>query len=228
MFSPSRIQPRIWGAAPMLLAAALAGCTQQTAASEQAAPASAASAAAAPHAAFASAYTPEADSAYVSTPAPTLTAEEQTVMKRAQERWDALLARDFDRAWTYLTPAEREKVSLQDYKNRFGAAGAWKGARVRNAKCVTGRCAAFVNLTIAVSAPGFASMPPEVSGFDEEWVLEDGQWWYLRVSKDVAQEGESPLPSAAPPAIRKPHPLADRPKLGEWPSRRRAASAPAQ
>lgn len=201
-FKPRRAQLFIastGASAPVLLAALLAGCTPQPAVSEKAASAPASAVSIAP---AASAVQPAFAAQPASAPAsaPALTADEQAVMKRAQERWDALVARDFERAWTYLQPAAREKTKQQDYKAHFGDALVWKEATARNAKCLTTRCGVFVRITSKNMAPNFARQIPELtSHMTEEWVKEEGQWWYKGLANLVPKDGEEALPSAALP-----------------------------
>ncbi len=122
---------------------------------------------------------------------------EEAVQQRAQARWDALIARDFESAWTYLTPAERESVKQQDYKQRFGSGGVWKEAQVQRVKCISGRCAAFIRLVTQNMAPGFAHAYPLLTNhFDEEWIREDGQWWYRGLASAVIlKQGEERVSS---------------------------------
>ena len=180
------IQPHILGVAPVLLAVALAGCTPQSAAPEKAAstPAPAASAAVQPASAPAS--------------APALTAEEQAVKQRAQARWDALVAGDYKSAWTYLEPGKRKELKQEDYESSFGSDASWTKATVLNARCIPGRCAAFVRLTMQTRMQGMGQKLVEVTNhFDEEWVQDEGQWWYRDVYAGRPKEGEASLPSAA-------------------------------
>lgn len=207
----------------LLLAAALAGCNPQPAAAEKAASAPAAPAASvAPQAASAvvlpasvpasaaSAAEPPASAASeAAQPASALppaftTPQEEAALKRAQERWDALLERDFARAWTYLETAERGKVAQQDYAKAFGNDAAWKEATARRARCLPERCAVFVRLTMEVLASQFKREIPEVTmHFHEEWVLEDGKWHYRGMANQVTREEKDVkgewLPSAADP-----------------------------
>lgn len=208
------IHPRGFAVAcpALLLAAALTSCNQQqSAASEKVAlaPADAASQVASA--------TAQPTSAPASIPA-AITPQEQAVLQRAQERWDALVAHDFERAWLYLTPAEREKVKQQDYRTNFGGDAVWKAAVARRARCIAAeRCAVLVVLEVKVLAPQFQQLFPEIEReVEEEWVTEGGQWWYRGLRRAVPKEGEAPLPSAVDPseipAPQSPEP--DEPPLG--------------
>jgi hypothetical protein len=50
---------------------------------------------------------------------------EEIVHERAQQRWDALLAGDIERAYGFITPAYRATSSLELYRARFGSAIQW-------------------------------------------------------------------------------------------------------
>ena len=65
---------------------------------------------------------------------------EQAVQERAQARWDALIKGDFEKAWTYTDAQTRSQVAQQDYKQRFGAAGAWISAIVLRVECQPEKC----------------------------------------------------------------------------------------
>lgn len=202
----------------VLLAAALAGCGQQVdapkaaeqapatprevasapAAMESVAPASEAASAAASAASAAASAASAAQGEYQFPP---LTPEAETVKQRAQERWDALLAGDFERAWSYLEPAAREGIKQEDYKKRFGASVEWVSATARNVKCITARCAVLVRMVTRAAMPASGKGAMELTNhFEEEWVQEEGQWWHRGLRSPTPKEGEEPLPSAAAPS----------------------------
>ena len=103
---------------------------------------------------------------------------EQLVQQRAQQRWDALLAGDFAKAWTYTPASYRARVKQDDYRDQFGRGGRWTAATVKSVECAAERCTANVSLTARLLVTGrqnqlTTGVVPEV------WVREDGQWWYL-------------------------------------------------
>lgn len=105
---------------------------------------------------------------------------EEEVRARAEARWDALIKRDFAKAYTFTQPAFRAVVKPEDYRGRFGQAGAWKGAQIHEATCEAARCTVRVRLTTAVQIPRVARRIPEVTGYhDEVWVRDAGQWWFF-------------------------------------------------
>ncbi|MFD2378067.1 hypothetical protein ACFSTJ_12145 [Ottowia pentelensis] len=103
---------------------------------------------------------------------------EQIVQQRAQQRWDALVAGDFAKAWTYSTPSFRQRVKQNDYRDQFGRAGQWTAAKVESVTCKAERCTAQVSLTARLLFPGFKNQLT-TGEVPEIWVRDDGQWWYL-------------------------------------------------
>ena len=114
--------------------------------------------------------------ACASTPA---TPEDQ-LRQRAQARWNALVANDFAKAYTYAPPSFRAVTNPQDYRTRFGPAASWKSAWVHDVTCEAERCTVSVRVTLNVRAPQFATKLPNIETYTQEtWVREDGQWWHV-------------------------------------------------
>lgn len=104
---------------------------------------------------------------------------EEIVTQRIEARWDALIKRDFEKAWEYTQPSFRALVPQKDYRNRFGAAGQWKGMQVHQVKCEAERCTARLRLTSIINMPRFRGQ--ELVGYiNEVWVRADGQWWFYQ------------------------------------------------
>ena len=106
-------------------------------------------------------------------------APEEVVRERAEQRWAALIDRDFEKAWEYTQPGYRAVMRQKDYRNRFGVAGQWLGAQVHDVKCEAERCTVKLRLTTKVLVPPFANREM-VNYYDEPWVREDGQWWFYQ------------------------------------------------
>ena len=104
---------------------------------------------------------------------------EEIVAQRVEQRWAALIARDFDKAWGYTQPSYRAAFKREDYAKRFGTAGQWRGVQVHGVTCEAERCAVRIRLTTRLMLPPAAGR--DVVGFlDETWVREDGQWWFYQ------------------------------------------------
>lgn len=105
-------------------------------------------------------------------------APEQVVEQRVEERWAALIAGNYDKAWTYTQPSFRDLVKQANYRGRFGGAGEWRGVQVHSVTCAAERCEVRLRLTTRVMVPPFAGHEL-VGAIDEVWIREDGQWWYF-------------------------------------------------
>ena len=81
---------------------------------------------------------------------------EDAVMSRAQQRWDALVAKDFKKAYTYMAPSYRALVTPEDYVKKFGTGGRWTSVAVDSAKCEAERCQVKVRVeaTVRIPIPG--------------------------------------------------------------------------
>jgi len=97
-------------------------------------------------------------------------AEEQ-VRRRAQERWDALVAGNVEAAYALLSPGARQARSLPTYRAMIKT-GFWRRAVVDRVECQSSeKCKAVVMVEylhrgMLVSTPFF-----------EDWVLADREWW---------------------------------------------------
>lgn len=113
-----------------------------------------------------------------------------TPEQRAQERWDALLARDFQKAFTYLSPGMRSASTPDAYAAQMGVRPVkWKGARVLESDCTDDaaaeacRVTVQIDFTVPASIPGIKELS-STSSLSERWIRVDGVWYY--VSRQVA------------------------------------------
>ena len=104
---------------------------------------------------------------------------EDVVRERSEARWDALIKRDFDKAWEYTQPAYRALVGQKDYYKRFGGAGQWKGVQIHEVTCEPERCTVRLRVAAKVQAPPFTGQEL-VTYLEEVWVRDEGQWWYFQ------------------------------------------------
>lgn len=106
----------------------------------------------------------------VSAPGLKGTAEER-VRARAQERWDALIAGDVEKAYSYFSPGARQARSLASYRAMIRV-GFWKSAKVESVECPSpGVCRVAVQVEYTFRGADL------FSPVKEEWVLSDQQWW---------------------------------------------------
>ncbi len=104
------------------------------------------------------------------------TAEDQ-IKERVAQRWQALVVRDFNRAYSYLTPSFRELVTVEAYRGRFGAGLSWLGGEAVAVNCPEAtKCIARVRIDYKPLLSG--RVGDKIGTYsDETWLLEGGQWW---------------------------------------------------
>ncbi len=99
---------------------------------------------------------------------------EEIVRLRAEARWKALIARDFETAYNFATPAYRSAIDLAGFKARQGSAVSWNSAQVVKVSCQESLCEATIKVGFKAVQRGYPDMDTE---FPERWVLEENRWW---------------------------------------------------
>jgi hypothetical protein len=102
------------------------------------------------------------------------------VKARAQERRDALVKGDMERAYQYFTPGYRAIVSVDRYRNSIGNASQTVAATVESVECESlEKCIAKVKVEMKpLVVPRFTGTITTYS--DETWLFEAGQWWLFQ------------------------------------------------
>lgn len=99
--------------------------------------------------------------------------DEQIVQKRAQGRLDALLSKDFEKAYSYASPAYRKSVSLNRHKAKVLGAAMWTKGEVLSVLCEVEYC--DVTTKIHYRSPQVRTeLPTEMKN---RWIKIDGKWW---------------------------------------------------
>jgi hypothetical protein len=110
----------------------------------------------------------------LTTPAP----PEQVVRQLATQRWQALLAKDFDKAYGFSVPSYRALKTAEYYKNKRQATPVkWISAEIFNVECEASKCAVRIKLESKPIVPFSNFDGTIVGGLDETWVLDGGKWW---------------------------------------------------
>jgi hypothetical protein len=104
---------------------------------------------------------------------PPVPSKEQVVIRRAQERWDALLARNFEKAFGYISPAMRATLPFEVFQGRLSGSS-WLGAKVESARCEADYCDVSFKLEYFLF-PNF----PHTGQFEERWIFDGEQWWFF-------------------------------------------------
>lgn len=105
---------------------------------------------------------------------PSLQADPQKVVADlALGRWDALIKRDFAKAYTYLSPGTREIMSLDLYKARISG-GKWKKATVDSVSCEQEQCKVLMAVEYS-----YREVKSVDARLNENWLRQDGKWWHV-------------------------------------------------
>lgn len=113
--------------------------------------------------------------------APVPEVAEFSISERAQDRWDAVLARDYETAYSFYTPGYRSATSLMDFALGIrGRRVRWTTAEYKEHDCAENSCTVTfdVGFTVPKPAPGLDKWEGEQE-IVEKWVKTDGRWWYL-------------------------------------------------
>ena len=110
-----------------------------------------------------------------STLSPTSPTEEKVrvVTERATARWKAIIGRDFDAAYQFMSPASRATVTAAGFKTIASRLN-YRNAEVKEVTCDAQACK--VRLQITYDA---AMMSGVHTLLEESWVIDKGQAWYV-------------------------------------------------
>ena len=102
--------------------------------------------------------------------------------ERSQKRWDALIANDYETAYSYFSPGYRSTVSIDDFRLAMMARTIrWAGATVvRTHDCEELRCVVIVKVDYIARTrlPGVGSYAM-AQGAEENWINMDGVWYFV-------------------------------------------------
>ena len=102
-------------------------------------------------------------------------AKRAVVTQRVQARWAALIDGNLDLAYTFLSPASREIVSLASYKSQARGSG-YKAIKVESVECEAAVCKVELTLTY-----DHRLMKGLMTPVREAWVIDEGKAWYVWV-----------------------------------------------
>jgi hypothetical protein len=94
--------------------------------------------------------------------------KKDAVAARAKARWEALIKPDLASAYTFLSPASRATMSLDQYKARHKV-GMYRAVTVENVDCEADRCT--VNLKLTYDYQRFKGITTPLV---ERWFVEQG------------------------------------------------------
>jgi hypothetical protein len=100
---------------------------------------------------------------------------EEIVAERAQARWDALIAGQWETAYSFASPGYRSLVDVDGFRRRQGGQIWVSGTTVRKVECDGDVCEAMVRLKYNPPMPQFGTELE--TDYKERWVLDDSTWW---------------------------------------------------
>jgi hypothetical protein len=106
----------------------------------------------------------------------------ETLEQRVQGRWDAVISGDYQTAYQYMSPGQREVVSYEMYlKSVFARTVRWTGGEFREVVgCEESACKVRTAITYEVSGltPGQGRFS-SVRAVIEDWIQIDGVWYFV-------------------------------------------------
>lgn len=100
---------------------------------------------------------------------------EEIVAQRAQARWDALIAGQWETAYSLASPAYRSLVDVDGFRRQKGGETWVMGTAVRKVECAIDTCEVMVRLKFKPPMPQFGTEME--TDYTERWVLDEGDWW---------------------------------------------------
>ena len=120
-----------------------------------------------------------------STEAPAALSPEQqaALLQRVEERWQARIAWDWDKAWEYTSPSYREVFPKHLYGKNFSYAVEWEltGAELLHydgdaaVASVVVRVMSKPTKQTSTASVLVGAIPRELR---EKWIFDQGEWWY--------------------------------------------------
>ena len=99
---------------------------------------------------------------------------------RVQGRWNALIEKKYDIAYTYFTDSYKSTVSEKDYKKIINPKIEWKAVDITRTRCSEEAC--DVHVTASYHMPPQLGLPRGMDSNDyivEKWLRKDGEWWFI-------------------------------------------------
>jgi hypothetical protein len=110
-------------------------------------------------------------------------AQRNVLDQRVHQRWDALVHRDFEKAWEYNSPNYRAIFSKQLYEQNFSYAVEWELTSVEIVNYDGDAAVASVVVRVmskptkqtSAASVALGATPIELR---ERWIFAEGQWWF--------------------------------------------------
>lgn len=108
---------------------------------------------------------------------------QQALEQRVRERWQALAARDFEKAWEYTTPNYRAVIPKHLYVKKFSYASEWELTDVKSVTYDSRAAVASVVVRVMSKPTKQTSTASVLVGeipknLRERWIFTEGDWWF--------------------------------------------------
>ncbi|MDF1584676.1 MAG: hypothetical protein P1P78_15395 [Methyloprofundus sp.] len=104
----------------------------------------------------------------------------QNVEERVSHRWEALLKRDHQKAYGFLTASYRDMATQDDYIKTLNPKIVWDSFDIIRTRCEEQLCK--VNVEAKYHIPPMFGMPQGMSATEiikEQWMFDESDWYYL-------------------------------------------------
>ncbi|TDR20808.1 hypothetical protein [Marinicella litoralis] len=103
---------------------------------------------------------------------------------KSVKRWEAIIASDYDEAYSYFTPGYKKTETVESFANKLTNAKLrveWKAVKFVEKSCESEEiCDVKLELTYKYKFPRKAMGEIELpSVITEKWMLKDGKWSFL-------------------------------------------------
>lgn len=103
--------------------------------------------------------------------------------QRVRDRWQTIIARDFDRTWEFETPNYRSVFSKQLYAKKFSYGVEWELTEVEITHYDGRAAVASVAARVMTKSTKHTNTASQALGarpiiVREKWMLIDGEWWH--------------------------------------------------
>ena len=105
--------------------------------------------------------------------------DEERAGERAVERWQALIAGDFKKAYSYFGPGYRSATPYAAYEAKIKSAMVeWRKVSLTTVKCEPEVCTVELIMDYRPTVKDFKDYQMQ-KNLTEKWVKVDDQWWFV-------------------------------------------------
>ncbi len=106
--------------------------------------------------------------------------DEEQLRVRSQERYDALIAMDLAKVYSYATPSYRTSFDQRHHAGQYASQIKRERAEVTKVEIADSGEVAKVQMQVWSLTSGFGSQMIELSTYSNgTWVKRDGMWWFV-------------------------------------------------